>query len=103
METIEEQHAYVRKALTDAAKKCMPKGVDPEAVVQTILSLGVTLATLRWNRPPANNHHQHPEISSPHAPRRGTALRKTVSIDRADCLRLRWLRSELPGENVIMT
>jgi hypothetical protein len=34
---------YGKKALTDAEKKCMRKGVDPEVVVQTMLSLGVRL------------------------------------------------------------
>jgi hypothetical protein len=44
MDSIEQQHTFIRNALVDVAKKCDKRGIEPEIVVQTIISLGVTLA-----------------------------------------------------------
>jgi hypothetical protein len=39
-----EQHTFIRDSLVDVAKKCDKRGIDPEIVVQTIISVGVALA-----------------------------------------------------------
>jgi hypothetical protein len=44
MDSIEQQHTFIRNSLVDVAQKCERRGIDPEIVVQTIISVGVTLA-----------------------------------------------------------
>ena len=44
MGSIEQQHTFIRNCLIDVAKKCETRGIDPEIVAQTIISVGVTLA-----------------------------------------------------------
>jgi hypothetical protein len=40
----EAQHKFVVKQFDAALKKCEREGISPELVVQTILSLGITMA-----------------------------------------------------------
>jgi hypothetical protein len=44
MDSIDQQHSFVRDSLVYVAQKCETRGIDPEIVVQTIISVGVTLA-----------------------------------------------------------
>ena len=44
MDSVEQQHTFIRDSLVDVAKKCEKRGIDPKIVVQTIISVGVTLA-----------------------------------------------------------
>jgi hypothetical protein len=50
MDSIEQQHTFVRNSLVDVAQKCETRGIDPEILVQTIISVGVTLAVASCDR-----------------------------------------------------